>query len=263
MIIINDCPEYEKREDVDYLVHSYGNDITYVVNEKKCGANYSRNLGANISKGEYISFLDDDDYWAENRLEKVVALLNGDADIVYSDYYIFNEKRKRYIKRFLPNPDRVIETILSENFLGGFSNVTFKRSCFDIAGQLDEDMPSCQDHDLFIRMLQYGQIAYINEGLCYYRVSANSISLNNKKKLEGFIMLMEKYSELYMLYPDSLKFKLESEYVYALKQNWNENSMKIRALLKQYDSSAMILFLYSKGTIKRILTNVISAKEKK
>lgn len=256
IIVINDSPNNLMNDEIKKLIDCYGNKIQYFINEKQMGANYSRNYGMRISKGVFLSFLDDDDYWDKTRIQKFVELLKNGYDIVYSDFYIFNNKKSRYSKRVNPEQKYALKTILSSNFMGGFSNVAFTRKCFVDSQMLDESMPSYQDQDLFIRMLKNGKIGYVGEGLSYYRITENSISLNSKKKLDGLTMLLSKYSELYKKYPDAKRIRLENELVYSAKQGWKNNKNEIKKLLKQYDSRIRISFLELFGSVKRIAVKI-------
>ena len=256
IIIVNDSPNNPNNSYIKRMVSSYGNKVQYFVNKKQMGANYSRNFGAKVSKGQYLSFLDDDDYWDENRIEKFWHVFQKHYDLVFSDFIIFCKKKTRYSKRINPKHSETLKTMLSTNFLGGFSNVAFTRSCFIKAGMLDESMPSYQDQDLFIRMIQHGKIGYINEPLSYYRITEGSISLNPINKINGLKMFLEKYSDFYNMYPESKKTRLENELVYSIKQGWISNKNEIKSILLHYDSRIRVLYLEVIGAAKWIAVNV-------
>ena len=258
LIIVNDDPNSKYKDEIENLINSYEYKIIYILNEKQMGANYSRNIGIEHSHGEYISILDDDDFWDTTRVEKVIKEFEKKADIVYSDFYIFS-KRKEYIsKRKYPIKEEYLKNILEFNFLGGFSNVSFTRKLFYDVGKLNTKIPSYQDQDLFVRLIEKGvNISYIAEPLSYYRISTNSISLNYNKKLEGLKKFLEKYNELFEMYPMSRTKRLESELVYSEKQGWKDNSKEISNLLKKYVNKKRILFLKLKGKIKFFLVHYL------
>lgn len=252
LIVVNDAPNYENREAVESMINEYGDKINYIVNHEQKGANYARNLGAKTSKGTILSFLDDDDFWHKNRIQRVVDKIEDGYDVIYSDYEIFSEKHSHVNTRYSVNEDEKLQKILSANFLGGFSNVSFTKELFMKVGMLDEKMPSYQDQDLFIRLVQNGKLGYINDTLSYYRITPVSISLNGNRKLSGMKLLLEKYDDLFKKYPDSKRRRLESELSYALKNGWYSNASEIKKNLKEFDSPMKIANIEIKGFFKHI-----------
>lgn len=250
IIVINDASKECYSEKINELVNSYNCNIIYCVNEKRMGANYSRNRGADMSHGEILSFLDDDDYWDEKRIEKVVQSIDNGAEIVYSDMYIFSNKGKKYNKRICPNANDMIKEMLAFNFLGGFSNVSFRKDVFYDVGKLNENLPAYQDQDLFIRLLQKKNVAYVPEPLSYYRITSNSISLNGDKKLRGLTLFLNNYNYLFEQYPESKIIRLENELVYAEKQGWKKNSQEIINMLKKDIGKIRLLKIILKGKFK-------------
>ena len=252
IIVVNDAPGYVKQLEIEELINSYKRGIKYYINSEQMGANYSRNYGVSKSSGDILSFLDDDDYWDSNRIALMVNRFKEGYDILYSDFYIFSDKGKKYSKRDYPPIEDQLSSILAYNYLGGFSNVAFTRSLFESVHGLDETMPSYQDQDLFVRLIQNGSLSYIPKPLSYYRIMPNSISLNNKKKIDGLEAFLVKYKDLYEKFPDSLVFRLESELVYAKKQGWEDNAKTIASYLLAYESKSKIRLLSLKGKLKYI-----------
>lgn len=73
LIIIEDCSTDGTREQVESLLQDER--IIFIQNEHNLGVAASRNKGMELAKGKYIAFLDADDYWVENKLEKQVSLM--------------------------------------------------------------------------------------------------------------------------------------------------------------------------------------------
>lgn len=257
IIVVNDSPSYCKRNQLENIIAAYGDRIKYVVNEMQRGANYSRNYGESLSKGKYISFLDDDDFWDSTRVEKVMREFETGKDIVYSDFYIFSNKSKKYSKRRFPDSDDIVKEMLAFNFMGGFSNVSIRKSLFTKVGRLDESLPAYQDQDLFIRLLKDGKLGYISEPLSYYRITQDSISLNGEKKLNGLLVFLSNYGELFAKYPSSEQRRLESDLMYSEKQGWSNNSKIIIAKLRKYDSPIKIMKIRVKGRLKYFAVKVL------
>ena len=255
LIVVNDAPDYLDREKIDSLVKEYNTKVNYIINYEGGGANASRNLGALKAKGEFISFLDDDDYWRIDRIEKVVNALNDGYDVVYHDIIIFDEKRERRLNRFAIAEDKLLECILCSNDWGGFSSVTIRKAAFDDVGKLDVSVKSQQDTDLWIRLAQKYRAVYINEPLTFYRLSDDAISVNEKKKIEGLYHLLEKYNDLYKRYPECEKIKLKDEMILFLKNGWTEGSKQLYKELKKKHGVLYAQKAYFIGFLKRIITS--------
>ena len=75
LIIVDDC----STDNTDAVVGEYLDDsrIRYLKNEKNSGAAFSRNRALREAKGRWIAFLDSDDIWSENKLEKCLCFAKG------------------------------------------------------------------------------------------------------------------------------------------------------------------------------------------
>lgn len=97
IIVIDDSPDtYEHRNDIKKYMESVATDcILYFQNEKNIGGSLARNRGISLARGEYISFLDDDDEYMAEKIEKqVVFMLEGNYDLTFSDMIMYNSKGK-------------------------------------------------------------------------------------------------------------------------------------------------------------------------
>lgn len=249
LIVVNDAPNYDRRTEIDSLIESYGNRVTYIINEKGGGANVSRNIGASVAKGTYLSFLDDDDYWDLDRLNEVVKELESGFDVVYHDIIIFSSDEKRRIYRYPIHEEKMLERILYSNDWGGFSSVTMRKNKFDEAGRLDPSAKSQQDTDLWIRLAQICKVSYINKPLTFYRDSPDSISANEQKKLDGLYQLFNKYDSLYNKFPKSKYQKMQDELVLFVKNGWKKGAKKLFHDLAKENMIAAI-GAYLKGLCK-------------
>jgi len=146
--------------------------FTYVKVPLASGANAARNLGITKSTSDIIAFLDDDDIWDTDYLERHIAMYEK-ADAVTSGY------------RFLETPDKIhinpIETITTDvikkgNKFCGMSGVTCKTS---LAKKLmfDEELKNSQDWDFFVRItLENVVFKNIPKDIYFYRRGHVSIS---------------------------------------------------------------------------------------
>ncbi|MBQ7567079.1 MAG: glycosyltransferase [Oscillospiraceae bacterium] len=92
LIVIDDSPaDYEKRGEIaDYMAAVASETVRYYQNEKNMGGSLARNRGIELAKGEFISFLDDDDEYKPEKLEKQVRfMLEGDYDLSFSNLIMY------------------------------------------------------------------------------------------------------------------------------------------------------------------------------
>lgn len=155
----------------DEYMKSYEQDncVRYISYTPGHGGNYARNQGILNAKGEYLAFLDDDDEWLPEKIEKQVAVLNKnpEAGLVYAavrsiyvnegiDYCFFPKYEGDLSKR-----------ILIGNCIGTTSCVMVRREL--VADELfDEELKAMQDHEMWIRLCQKTKVAYCNEVLLNY-----------------------------------------------------------------------------------------------
>ena len=95
------------------------------------------------------------------------------------------------------------------NCIGGTSSVVLKRECFARVGLFDEDLPSFQDYDLWIRIAREFQFDYIRDSLLKYYVHTHKISTN----LDGIARGLEK---VLVKYGESKAFRRQCSYRYLL-----------------------------------------------
>ena len=105
LIIIND---YSKKEERDFLVKSlekYNINYLYLENDRNLGVGQTRNKGMKYAKGEYIVFIDSDD-WIDNNFVKKINqnLKNKKVDILFFDYYRIGKSKKKYYKTIKNKP---------------------------------------------------------------------------------------------------------------------------------------------------------------
>lgn len=108
LLVIDDNKEESYRTaNSEYFASINDNRITYIQNEQNMGSARTRNRGISLAKGEYISFLDDDDYYDAFKLENQITQMHRqNADASVCNLILFNEdgkvvdkRRRKYLKR--------------------------------------------------------------------------------------------------------------------------------------------------------------------
>jgi glycosyltransferase involved in cell wall biosynthesis len=141
--------------------------LMYVRQEKNRGVSAARNAGVQHSDTPWIAFLDSDDQWHPDKLQRQVAWLENHPDcriMQTREIWIRNGRRVNAPRThektagdiFTPSLDRCMITP---------SSVILQRSLFDEAGGFDESFPACEDYDLWLRITCRHRVGLIDECL--------------------------------------------------------------------------------------------------
>ena len=162
------------------------NRIVYIYQQnKRLGA--ARNTGFRAAKGDWIAFLDSDDLWTDDKLEKQLEISkqHPEVDVIFTDGYIFfshePEKLLPYptiAGKFQPNEMYKLE--FSANHIPVLSVMAKKELINNIGFQEERNFfGGCEDWDFWLRMAQAGAVFYgMPEKLFYYRRHESNMSSN-------------------------------------------------------------------------------------
>jgi len=186
LIVVDDGSTDETREALVPFFSDHR--VRYFYQENKGGA-AARNLGIREARGEFIAFLDHDDVWLPEKIEKQLALFqNEKVGLVYSGSERFGQPRTEL--RFRPSTrplsdyfrrGHIYRNLLSANFIPT-SSVVIRRSVLDRTGPFLEQIgPSrlwyCDDYELWLRIAKICEIDFINPNLVRHRIHPNQLSV--------------------------------------------------------------------------------------
>ncbi len=180
LIVINDCSN-DNTYDIVYNLSQHDERIKLLNNKVNSGVSISRNYGISVAKGLWIAFLDSDDMWKSEKLEKQLKLLESkeDAVICYTASSFVNEYGEPYSYIMEAESEINLTTLLKRNLIS-CSSVVINA---DVMKQYK--MPGDQMHEdyyIWLSVLKKYGVAYgINEPLLIYRLSSNSKSANRIK----------------------------------------------------------------------------------
>ncbi len=139
------------------------------------GLSSARNIGIELTSGEYISLLDSDDKYHLNHLESLLSVFNRGSDIVFTGYTYFDDTNNVHHSVQMDDSTN-FEEILHGNIVPPVA-VAFRRSILKISGAFDTSLKSAEDWDLWIRCYKIGCCLGISEdSSAFYRISPNSMS---------------------------------------------------------------------------------------
>jgi len=201
LLIIDDSPDtYELRDSVRDMVHSLGESVCYIQHKKNMGACAARNTGLNVAKGEYIAFLDDDDEWLPEKIEKQLSVFkkNKNAAIVYCGRYSYYVKeQKTVVQKTKFKNGYVFDSLILENFIGSTSFPLIRKSVIEKLGGFDINMKAAQDYEMWLRIAKEYEVDYIKEPLVrYYVHEGDQITKNHRNKADA----LERLNELHIDY---------------------------------------------------------------
>lgn len=175
LLVVDDGSTDRSREILTSLAADHGDRMT-ILHQNNKGPYPARNLALRHARGEYIAFLDADDYWRLDCLEKLhSALVSSDAVLAYCGWQnigLDGPASKPYIP-----PDYEFESKL-ESFLSGASPwpihaALIRRDILETAGGFSEEYPTCMDYDLWLRVAISNPIKRVGEVLAFYRHHSN------------------------------------------------------------------------------------------
>ena len=179
LIVVDDGSTDDTREVVDAFADSR---IHYVYQQNR-GNPAARNVALRLAKGEYIAFLDADDLWFPEKLQKQVAQLDGLAStvgLVYGDVYLFNHEDGAIICRFLrgrrPPRGRVFDELLDTD--GWFISDTgslIRREVFQRVGLYDESLLTYEDWEMWVRIASAYEVEALDEPVARCRRHGNNL----------------------------------------------------------------------------------------
>ena len=198
MIIIDDHSNDNSRDIISELSEK-DERIKYIFLEENVGAAEARNVAIKQSKGKYIAFLDSDDIWNEDKLEKQITFMN-EKDIAFSftSYQTISEDGKTKYSVITAPKKMSYHSYLRNTIIGCLTVIIDKEKTGDF------QMPnirSSHDMALWLLIMKRGFSAYgLDENLAYYRIVSTSNTSKKWKAAKEVWDVYRKQEKLNILY---------------------------------------------------------------
>lgn len=203
----------------------------------------ARNYAIEKATGEFIAFLDVDDWWLPEKLEKQMQLfLAPEVGVVCANYWLVNErKNNRKIMFKKPVPTGWVLNDLLKFYYPGLLTLVIRKAALD---KLDYIFNSrynlIGDMELLVRLCIEWKLDYISEPLAFYRLHGNNVSLvdaaRNVGEMEDWISEVV-HNQAIVACPNYHFAKLKISYVKILQKILSGNKTEAWALLREFPLS--------------------------
>ena len=215
LIVIND----HSSDDSINIVKSFNDSrIKIIENDTNNGPAYCRNIGIKNATGDYIAFLDGDDLWLKDKLEKQLDfMISNNVDFSCTKYGTIDENGKD-LKKYVYAPKIINHKTMMKCSYVGCLTVMYRR---DIHPELEipNNIMKRNDYALWLKLSEKADCYFFNETTAFYRKhSKNHVSSGRKTKLIKF------HTEMFMKLYGFKRIKAER---YAIRNAFNYFSKKI------------------------------------
>jgi len=210
-IIVSDDQSKDDTVSVARAVLQKYNVNYQILENSHMGASRTRNTGILHANHEWVTFLDADDYWLNDKLEKLTHIITNDTKInfIFHNEIYFNgihEWSVNYVERYDSQIHPFI-ALVRNNFLSPTS-VAIHKSLFEQAGMFDVSLLSAEDYDLWLKMslVPTFSLCALNEYLAYTWVRPGSLSSNVAQMHECLLQVFQRYrSQIKSLSPKPIR----------------------------------------------------------
>lgn len=192
LIIVDDCSSDNTREIVGKFVKE-DKRIKYHCLDKNSGAAIARNTALEMAKGSWIVFLDSDDLWDPDKLEKQLKfMIDNNYNFSYHEYAEIDENGNP-LNILVSGPEKIGKIKMFSFCWPGCLTVMYNQ---DVVGKIQiEDLKKNNDYAMWLQVIKKADCYLLPENLANYRIRTGSISNTSIFKLIKYHYLLFKEAE--------------------------------------------------------------------
>lgn len=204
IIVVDDNnPDTEARRNTEAIMEAYQDNpkVRYLKHDQNKNGAAARNTGIRAARGKYIAFLDDDDEWSPEKLERQLSYIQSHAgyDCVYC--LLSLNGKKEYI---IPFEDNAIVPLFLNRTKMYTSSLMFTKKSLIAIGGFDESFRRHQDYELLVKYFASGyKICCLREVLTTIRGLGG-----NRLSIEDFALLKERFLDVFSSVINDLDAKI-------------------------------------------------------
>lgn len=151
------------------------------------GQSVARNLALSEAKGDFVCFLDSDNYWPVDKLEKQVELFtqHPEYDVIYGDIIVIDENDREITRKNMRRYSGHIARHMIRDNCVSMNTAMARRRCFDELGAMSGTRRVADDYDLWLRFSARFRFLYVPEFFAYYRVMDDQISSDKTRRFDS------------------------------------------------------------------------------
>ena len=219
----------------------------------------AKSLAVQKVSGEFIAFLDCDDWWESSKLEKQVPLFdNPNVGFVFGNYWLENEKKgtREIVSQKVQSSNNILDDLLQNYKIGLLTLVIRSLAYEQLDRGFDPKFTIMGDYDVVLRLSAIWEADFVQEPIAHYRWHGDNLSTKNPQRsideLEEWYRLMKKNtlissSKEFFNIPIIVNY---SRAMFYIKNSKKKESLKIMAkipfLRKEFFRLLICLFLPKK-----------------
>jgi glycosyltransferase involved in cell wall biosynthesis len=162
------------------IAQSYDKKLKYFRSQETTVLGEARVCAVEKSRGQYLAFLDCDDFWEVDKLEEQISLFDNNKDIgmVYGRTRIINHNSKDYIdmKGVILPTGNVFNLLAKKEAFIIFSSIIIDKTAYKKIGGFDKALAGSMDYALYLGISNNYLIDAVQDVCCNYRVHSNNLS---------------------------------------------------------------------------------------